>query len=94
MSENNEIVKPWGGRFTEPTDVFVEAFTASVNFDRRLYKQDIKGSIAHAAMLYKVGVLTKQECDAIAAGLHEIEEEIAQGEFDWSVALEDIHMNI
>jgi len=94
MSENQNISKPWGGRFTEPTDVFVEAFTASVQFDQRMYKQDIKGSIAHAAMLFKVGVLTKEECDAIAAGLHEIEHEIEAGEFEWSVGLEDIHMNI
>ncbi len=94
MTNKNEVVKPWGGRFTEPTDVFVEAFTASVEFDQRMYKQDIKGSIAHAAMLYKVGVLTKEECDAIAGGLHEIELEIEAGQFEWSVALEDIHMNI
>ena len=94
MTDKNEVVKPWGGRFTEPTDVFVEAFTASIEFDQRMYKQDIKGSIAHAAMLYKVGVLTKDECDAIAAGLHEIESEIESGKFEWSVALEDIHMNI
>ena len=94
MSENKNISKPWGGRFTEPTDVFVEAFTASVQFDQRMYKQDIKGSIAHAAMLFKVGVLTKEECDAIAAGLHEIENEIEAGQFGWSVGLEDIHMNI
>ncbi len=94
MSKNKNISKPWGGRFTEPTDVFVEAFTASVEFDQRMYKQDIKGSIAHATMLYKIDVLTKEECDAIAAGLHEIEEEIDAGEFEWSVALEDLHMNI
>jgi len=94
MTEKNEVVKPWGGRFTEPTDVFVETFTASVEFDQRMYKQDIKGSIAHAAMLYKVGVLTKDECDLIAGGLHEIELEIESGQFTWSVELEDIHMNI
>ena len=94
MSGNNKVVKPWGGRFTEATDAFVEAFTASVEFDRRMYKQDIKGSIAHAAMLYKVGVLTKEECDAIAEGLHEIENEIEEGQFEWSVSLEDLHMNI
>ena len=94
MTENKAVVKPWGGRFTEPTDVFVEAFTASVEFDQRMYRQDIKGSIAHAAMLYKVGVLSKEECDAIAAGLHEIEHEIEAGQFEWSVSLEDIHMNI
>ncbi|MBI3778113.1 MAG: argininosuccinate lyase [Gammaproteobacteria bacterium] len=86
--------KPWSGRFTEPTDAAVEAFTASVSFDRRLYVYDIMGSIAHAQMLAKVGVLTKKECDAIVRGLKEIEAEIDAGKFDWSVALEDVHMNI
>jgi argininosuccinate lyase len=86
--------KPWSGRFTEPTDAAVEAFTASVDFDRRLYVYDIMGSIAHAQMLAKVGVLTKKECDAIVRGLKEIETEIDAGKFDWSVALEDVHMNI
>ncbi len=86
--------KPWSGRFTEPTDVAVEAFTASVDFDRRLYVYDIMGSIAHAQMLAKVGVLTKKERDAIVKGLKDIETEIDAGKFDWSVALEDVHMNI
>ncbi|MHB1143014.1 MAG: argininosuccinate lyase [Sulfuricaulis sp.] len=86
--------KPWSGRFTEPTDAAVEAFTASVDFDRRLYVYDIMGSIAHAQMLAKVGVLTKKERDAIVRGLKEIEAEIDAGKFDWSVALEDVHMNI
>ncbi|MCR4346943.1 MAG: argininosuccinate lyase [Sulfuricaulis sp.] len=86
--------KPWSGRFTEPTDAAVEAFTASVHFDRRLYVYDIMGSIAHAQMLAKVRVLTKKECDAIVKGLKEIEVEIDAGKFDWSVALEDVHMNI
>jgi argininosuccinate lyase len=83
-----------GGRFNEPTDTFVEAFTASVNFDQRLYSQDIQGSIAHATMLAKVGVLTDIEKDAIVQGLQEIREEIERGEFNWSVAQEDVHMNI
>ncbi len=86
--------KPWSGRFTEPTDAAVEAFTASVHFDRRLYVYDIMGSIAHAQMLAKVRVLTKKECDTIVKGLKEIEAEIDAGKFDWSVALEDVHMNI
>ncbi len=86
--------KPWSGRFTEATDAAVEAFTASVTFDRRLYVYDIMGSIAHARMLAKVGVLTKKECDAIVKGLKAIEAEIDAGKFDWSVALEDVHMNI
>ena len=86
--------KPWGGRFSEPTDAFVEAFTASVDFDRRLYAHDIAGSIAHARMLAKVGVLTEAEANRIMEGLEAIREEIESGRFEWSVALEDVHMNI
>lgn len=86
--------KPWHGRFAEPTDRFVEAFTASVAFDRRLYRHDIAGSIAHARMLAHVGVLTAAERDAIVAELERIRADIEQGAFEWSVALEDVHMNI
>jgi len=88
------VEKPWGGRFTEPTDAFVEAFTASVTFDKRLYAHDIAGSVAHATMLAKVAVLTDDERDAIVAGLATIKSEIEAGTFEWSVALEDVHMNI
>jgi len=91
---NDNVEKPWGGRFTEPTDAFVEAFTASVTFDKRLYAHDIAGSVAHATMLAKVGVLTDDERDAIVAGLVVIKTEIETGEFEWSVAREDVHMNI
>ena len=84
----------WGGRFTESTDAFVQAFTASVNFDKRMYAQDIRGSIAHATMLAEAGVLTDAERDAIIDGLTVIKGEIERGEFEWSVALEDVHMNI
>ncbi len=86
--------KPWAGRFTEATDKFVEAFTASVNFDKRLARHDIQGSRAHAAMLAKIGVLTGAERDSIIHGLDEICAEIERGEFEWSVQLEDVHMNI
>ncbi|HEX19326.1 MAG TPA: argininosuccinate lyase, partial [Acidiferrobacteraceae bacterium] len=86
--------KPWAGRFGEPTDAFVEAFTASVGFDRRLYKYDIAGSIAHAEMLAEVGVLKDKECESIVHGLREIEQEIDGGNFAWSTELEDVHMNI
>ncbi len=92
MSQNDD--KPWAGRFNEPTDAFVEAFTASVGFDRRMYKHDIAGSIAHASMLAKVGVLTTDECKLIIDGLQDIEQTIANGEFNWSTRLEDVHMNI
>ncbi|WP_027853300.1 argininosuccinate lyase [Marinobacterium litorale] len=91
---SKETNQQWGGRFSEPTDAFVARFTASVDFDRRLYKQDIQGSIAHARMLEKVGVLTEKERDDIIRGLGEIRIEIERGDFDWSVALEDVHMNI
>ncbi len=91
---SKETNQQWGGRFNEPTDAFVARFTASVDFDQRLYKQDIQGSVAHARMLAKVGVLTEDERDAIIRGLGEIRVEIERGEFEWSVALEDVHMNI
>ena len=86
--------KTWGGRFTENTDAFVAAFTASVEFDQRMYRQDIEGSIAHARMLARVGVLTLEDCAVVVHGLEAIRAEIERGEFEWSVALEDVHMNI
>ena len=86
--------KPWAGRFSEATDAFVEAFTASVDFDRRLYRHDIEGSIAHARMLARQGILTSEERDAIIGGLIRIRERIDRGEFAWRVELEDVHMNI
>ncbi|MFG1487966.1 argininosuccinate lyase [Oceanospirillum sp. HFRX-1_2] len=93
-AQNSATNQQWGGRFNEPTDAFVARFTASVDFDQRMANQDIQGSIAHATMLAKVGVLTDEERDQIIQGLTEIREEIANGEFEWSVALEDVHMNI
>ena len=71
------------GRFSEATDEFVEAFTASVTFDQRLYRQDIAGSIAHANMLHKIGVLSAEECDAITGGLATIQNEIEAEQFSW-----------
>lgn len=84
----------WGGRFSEPVDAFVARFTASVDFDQRLYRHDIMGSIAHATMLAKVGVLTNDERDTVIAGLQAIEKGIEAGQFVWSTELEDVHMNI
>lgn len=84
----------WGGRFSEATDAFVAEFTASVDFDQKMAEQDINGSIAHATMLSEVGVLTADEKQQIIDGLEEIRQEIRNGEFKWSVALEDVHMNI
>ncbi|MFW2162103.1 argininosuccinate lyase [Acinetobacter beijerinckii] len=90
----NQTSGMWGGRFSEATDAFVAEFTASVQFDQRFYKQDIAGSIAHATMLAKVGVLTEAERDDIIQGLTTIQAEIEAGNFEWRIDLEDVHMNI
>ncbi|MDX2463413.1 MAG: argininosuccinate lyase [Porticoccus sp.] len=94
MNNPKDTNQAWGGRFSEATDAFVARFTASVNFDQRLAHHDIQGSIAHATMLTRVGVLTKDELESIQTGLGEILTEIENGTFEWSVALEDVHMNI
>jgi argininosuccinate lyase len=94
MSQDDNTSTLWGGRFSEATDAFVQRFTASVTFDRRLYRHDIAGSIAHATMLNAVGVLSAEEKTAIVDGLKAIEQQIDRGEFEWSIALEDVHMNI
>ncbi len=86
--------KPWAGRFTQPTDEFVEAFTASIDFDQRLYRYDIQGSIAHARMLAKQNIITDEEAQTIVTGLESIQIDIEAGNFEFSVSLEDIHMNI
>ncbi len=91
---NEKTNQSWGGRFSEPVDAFVARFTASVDFDQRLYRHDIMGSMAHASMLAKVGVLTADERDTVVAGLQKIEQEIESGQFVWSTELEDVHMNI
>ncbi|WP_299197341.1 argininosuccinate lyase [uncultured Amphritea sp.] len=93
MSEE-KTNQQWGGRFNEPTDAFVARFTASVQFDQRMYEQDIRGSVAHAKMLTRVGVLTEAECADILQGLKEIQTDIESGNFEWSIELEDVHMNI
>ncbi|MDF1643459.1 MAG: argininosuccinate lyase [Pseudomonadales bacterium] len=94
MSEKRSEKKLWGGRFDEPTDQFVERFTASVDFDQRLYRYDIQGSIAHSMMLQKIDVLTAEEQRQIEQGLRQIESRISEGHFKWSTELEDVHMNI
>jgi argininosuccinate lyase len=86
--------KPWGGRFADKTDRRVEAFTESISFDRRLFEQDIRGSIAHARMLRRVGLLTDEECRQIERGLLEIRAEIESGRFAFVLEREDIHMHI
>ena len=81
-------------RFAQATDAFVEVFTASVDFDQRMAPQDIQGSIAHATMLMRCGILSEQDCAAIIGGLQQISAEISNGDFVWSIKQEDVHMNI
>ena len=93
MSDKNSN-QQWGGRFSEGVDAFVARFSASIDFDRRLYRHDIQGSMAHARMLGQSGMLSESELSAIVRGLENILADIEQGKIHWSVELEDIHMNI
>ena len=86
--------KLWGGRFAKTTDEMINEFQASINFDKRMYHEDIAGSIAHATMLEKCGIISKEDKEAIIKGLKDILKKIEAGDFDFSVELEDIHMNI
>lgn len=86
--------KPWAGRFTQPTDKFVEEFTASIDFDKRMYRYDIQGSIAHARMLARQGIIGAEDAEQIIGGLEGILTDIEAGNFAFKVSLEDIHMNI
>jgi argininosuccinate lyase len=86
--------KPWGGRFQGGTEQEVEAFTSSLDFDQRLFPQDIAGSQAHARMLARQGIIAPEEAEAIVRGLEEIRGEMEAGEFSWDPALEDVHMAV
>jgi len=86
--------KPWGGRFTKTTNQLVEEYTASIGFDYKLAEEDIQGSIAHATMLAAQEIISDEDKEKIVQGLKEIRQEIKEGSFAFSVALEDIHMNI
>ena len=86
--------KLWGGRFSKSTDEMINEFQASISFDKRMYHEDIAGSIAHATMLAKCGIIAEADRDAIVGGLKEILASIESGEFSFDIALEDIHMNI
>ncbi|MDO4935606.1 MAG: argininosuccinate lyase [Phascolarctobacterium sp.] len=86
--------KLWGGRFTKETSEWVDAYNASISYDKRLYREDIRGSIAHATMLVRQGIITKEDGKKIVAGLKEILQKIEDGKFEFSQKLEDIHMNI
>ncbi|MEQ8481208.1 MAG: argininosuccinate lyase [Hoeflea sp.] len=84
----------WGGRFASGPDAIMEEINASIDFDRKLYAQDIAGSLAHAAMLAKTGIISVEDCDKISHGLNTILSEIENDGFSFSRRLEDIHMNI
>ncbi len=86
--------KAWSGVFTEATDAKMEAFSESISFDKRMYAQDIAGSIAHARMLADVGLLTPEEFEAIERELTNIKGRIERGEFEYSSSLEDVHMHV
>lgn len=88
------MTKLWGGRFAKGTDIMVEEFTSSISFDQRMYREDIAGSIAHARMLAKCGIITANEASVIIDGLHTILSDIEAGDFSFEISLEDIHMNI
>ena len=93
-SKKSPSAKLWGGRFAESTAASVEAFSASIDYDSRLYRYDIAGSRAHATMLADNGLLSKDELKAIIDGLAAIEKEIDNGKFEFLQELEDVHMNI
>lgn len=90
MHENDT----WSERFSEPVSELVKTYTASVNFDQRMFKADIQGSIAHAKMLTKAGILSAEDLQNIESALNAIQHDIETGQFAWSVDLEDVHMNI
>ena len=84
----------WGGRFAESTDALVEQFNASINFDKRLALQDIRGSVAHATMLGETGILSADEAAQLVQGLEGLRKEVEAGTFEWRTELEDVHMNL
>ncbi len=86
--------KGWSGRFSEPVDALVKRYTASVDFDKRLAEFDIQGSLAHASMLAAQGIISRDDLAAIERGMAEILDEIRSGSFEWSLDLEDVHLNI
>ena len=94
MSDKKASNAMWGGRFASGPAAIMEAINASVGFDRKLYAQDIRGSIAHCEMLAKTGIISAADQRAIAQGLETILTEIEAGKFAFSEQLEDIHMNV
>ena len=93
-NQSNANDKLWGGRFEKSTDEMINAFQASIDFDKRMYREDIEGSIAHAQMLASQNIISNEDCQKIVGGLKGILRKIDAGEFKFDIALEDIHMNI
>ena len=94
MSQSDSSQYTWAGRFSEPTSDLVKRYTASVAFDQRMWRQDIRASLAHATMLARQGIITADDLAAIEHGMSQIEREIEAGSFVWSLDLEDVHLNI
>ena len=84
----------WAGRFSEPVSDLVKRYTASVDFDQRMWRQDIRGSLAHAKMLARQGIIAAQDLADIERGMAQVSAEIESGKFEWSIDLEDVHLNI
>ena len=84
----------WAGRFSEPVSDLVKRYTASVDFDQRMWRQDIRGSLAHARMLARQGIIAAADLADIERGMAVVTEEIESGKFEWSLDLEDVHLNI
>ena len=91
---SNAAQYTWAGRFSEPVSDLVKRYTASVDFDRRMWRQDIRGSLAHARMLAKQGIIGAGDLADIERGMEAVTREIESGEFTWSLDLEDVHLNI
>ncbi|MDV7338181.1 argininosuccinate lyase [Terasakiella sp. A23] len=94
MSDKSDTNTMWGGRFSGGPSAIMEKINASIDFDKRFYAQDIRGSKAHCAMLVKQGILTEEDGKAITEGLDKVQAEIEAGDFEFSAQLEDIHMNV
>jgi len=94
MSTSETSQYTWAGRFSEPMSDLVKRYTASVDFDQRMWRQDIRGSLAHAKMLAKQGIIAAQDLADIERGMQQVWEEIESGKFEWQLDLEDVHLNI
>jgi argininosuccinate lyase len=94
MSQSDSSQYTWAGRFSEPMSELVKRYTASLSFDRRMWRQDIRASLAHATMLARQGIITSDDLADIERGMAQVVREIEAGSFIWSLDLEDVHLNI